>query len=138
MITVEEALLFKAVQDEQARQEATQTGGILGGLGGAALGAAGGAIPLKIGNALSNLRGVKSKPTIATRLRPGPRMAGGLTGLILGGGLGAGMAAIMKKESEAGDLLGKIQAQRGELDENDEARLAKLLGDVYTSPSGLM
>ena len=65
-------------------------------------------------------------------------MAGGLTGLILGGGLGAGMAAIMKRESDAGALLGKIQAQGGVLDENDELKLAQVLGDLYDSPSQLM
>ena len=66
-------------------------------------------------------------------------MAGGLTGLILGGGLGAGMAAMMKRDSDAGQLLGKIQAQGGELDEIDQiAILSRSIGDMYNSPSQLM
>ena len=128
---------MKAVQDEQERQESQQAGAILGGLGGAVIGAAGGTIPHKIGNALNSLRGTR-KPSIARSLKPGPRMAGGLTGLILGGGLGAGMAAIMKQESDAGKLLGKVQAQGGEMDEMDKIQLGQMLGDIYNSPSQLM
>ena len=146
MLSREEALLFAAVRDEQERQEAIQSAGIVGGLGGAALGVAGGAIPYELGNAVNRLkdnaaaaRGMTPvPPKPMTRLKPGPRMAGGLTGMILGGGLGAGMAAIMKRDSDAGALLGKIQAQGGELDENDEAMLSKVLGDIYSGPSQLM
>ena len=136
MLSVEEVLLFKAVQDEQERQEAQQAAAALGGLGGAALGVAGGTIPHKIGNALNSLRPAKTR-TLGRALRPGFRAAGGLTGAILGGGLGAGMAAMMKGGSEAGDLLGKIQAQKGTLDALDEARLAQLLGEIYSNPSQL-
>ena len=58
--------------------------------------------------------------------------------MILGGGLGAGMDTIMKQESEAGQLLGKIQAQGGELDEMDQIQLGRMLGDIYNSPSQMM
>ena len=58
--------------------------------------------------------------------------------MILGGGLGAGMAAMMKKDSDAGQLLGKIQAQGGELDEMDQMQLSRMLGDMYNSPSQFM
>ena len=145
MLSVQEALLMKAVQDEIEAEEAMQLGGAVGGVGGALMGAAGGSIPLAMGNALNNLkdkaaasRGLTPVRKTMTRLRPGPRMAGGLTGLILGGGLGAGMAAIMKKESEAGRILGKIQAQGGKLDANDELKLSSILGDLYQNPSQLM
>ena len=146
MLSREEALLFAAVQEEQERQEAIQSAGIVGGLGGAALGAAGGAIPYELGNAINRLkdkaaasRGMTPvRPRPMTRLKPGPRMAGGLTGMILGGGLGAGMAAIMKRDSDAGALLGKIQAQGGEMDMNDELKLAQVLGEIYQNPSQYM
>ena len=135
---------MKAVQDEIEREQATQMGGAAGGVVGGLIGAAAGTIPHKIGNALNDLRDKSAAKRGMTPvkkplrvLKPGPRMAGGLTGLILGGGLGAGMAAMMKRESEAGDLLGKIQAQRGQLDSMDERRLAALLGDIYNSPSQL-
>ena len=98
------------------------------------MGAAAGSIPHKLGQAVNSLRPKHQ----ARALKPGFRMAGGLTGMILGGGLGAGMAAIMKRDSEAGSLLGKIQAQKGQLDEVDQQNLGRLLGDMYNSPSQLM
>ena len=134
MLSPEELLLFKAVKDEQERQDAMDQSGMLGGIGGAALGTLGGTVPHKLGNALNRLKGTKPK-TIARSLKPGFRMAGGLTGLILGGGLGAGMAAMMKKDSDAGQLLGKIQAQGGEMDEMDQLQLSRLLGEMYNNPS---
>lgn len=137
MLSPEELLLFKAVKDEQDFQDSLSQAGMVGGIGGASLGALGGIVPHKLGNALNKLKGTQAK-TIARSLKPGFRMAGGLTGLILGGGLGAGMAALMKKDSDAGQLLGKIQAQGGQLDEMDQMRLSKLLGEMYNSPSQFM
>ena len=137
MLSPEELLLFKAVKDEQEYQDSLSQGGMVGGIGGAALGTLVGTVPHKLGNALNRLKGTQTK-TIARSLKPGFRMAGGLTGLILGGGLGAGMAALMKKDSDAGQLLGKIQAQGGELDEIDRMQLSKLLGDMYSNPSQFM
>ena len=136
---------MKAVQDEIERETAVQTGGTLGAAGGALMGAAGGVIPHKIGNAINGLkdaaarqRGLTPKRSIARTFKPGFRMAGGLTGMILGGGLGAGMAAMMKQGSPAGELLGKIQAQGGQLDAVDERMLANMLGDIYNTPSQIM
>ena len=137
MLSPEELLLFKAVKDEQEFQDSLNQAGMVGSIGGASLGALGGIVPHKLGNALNKLKGTQAK-TIARSLKPGFRMAGGLTGLILGGGLGAGMAALMKKDSDAGQLLGKIQAQGGQLDEMDQMRLSKLLGEMYNSPSQFM
>ena len=131
MLSLQEALLFKAVQEEQANQEAQQAAGILGAVGGGALGVAGGAIPHSIGRSLNNLRGGKPNP-----LKPGFRMAGGLTGALLGGALGAG-AAVLAKENEAGRLLGKIQAT-GEVDEIDKMKAASILSELYSNPSQLM
>ena len=137
MLSPEELLLFQAVKDEQDRQDAMNQGGVVGGIGGSALGALGGVVPHSVGNAINKLKGTQPR-TIARSLKPGFRMAGGLTGMILGGGLGAGMAAMMKKDSDAGQLLGKIQAQGGELDEMDELQLSRMLGDMYNNPSQLM
>ena len=136
MLTPQEALLFQAVRDEEAAQMQAQAA-TFGGAGiGALVGTAGGAVPHRLGTAINNLRGVKRGPMRS--LKPGWRMAGGLTGMILGGGLGAGTAAVMKQDSQAAQLLGKIQAQGGELSEVDQAVLGKLLGDVYQQPSQLM
>ena len=136
MLTPQEALLFQAVKDEEAAQMQANAATFGGASLGALLGTAGGTVPHQLGNAINNLRGVKRTPMRA--LKPGWRMAGGLTGMILGGGLGAGTAAIMKQGSPAAQLLGKVQAQGGQLSEVDEAILGKLLGDIYQQPSQLM
>ena len=130
MLSVEEALLFKAVQDEQERMDAQNVGGVLGSAGGALLGLGAGKAAHRNAAKGQMIQGMG-------RIRPGFRAAGGLTGAILGGALGAGTAAIMKRESPAGELLGDIQAQRGELTEYQERVLANLLGEIYTSPSQL-
>ena len=96
MLTPEEALLMQAAYDEKDRMQAQNAAGLLGATGGALMGAAGGAVP----HALFGKKG---------GLKPGFRMAGGLTGAILGGALGAGTAALMKQESSAARLLGKIR-----------------------------
>ena len=136
MLTPQEALLFQAVKDEEAAQMQAQAASFGGAGIGALLGTAGGTVPHRLGNAINNLRGVKRTPMRS--LKPGWRMAGGLTGMILGGGLGAGMAAIMKQESQAAQLLGKVQAQGGQMSEVDQAVLGKLLGEIYQNPSQLM
>ena len=128
MLSPEEALLFKAVQTERENQQALQTAGLLGATGGAAIGAAVGNVPHQIGRGLNAMRGHKP-----ARFKTGTRIAGGLTGLILGGGLGAGTAAMMK-QNEAGRVLGKVQAQGGIAPE-DEAVIAQLLSEHYQNPS---
>ena len=69
-------------------------------------------------------------------MRPGVRAAGGLTGAILGGALGAGMASIMKSQSPAARLMGKLQAG-GDIDEYDRQQLANELASIYNNPSKL-
>ena len=133
MLTPQEALLFQAVKDEQQRQEAAELALTLGAVGGAGIGVAGGQLPHMVGKGINKIRGRKPNP-----IKPGPRMAGGLTGAILGGALGAGTAALMKQESDAAKLLGKLQAQRGQLTSSDERMLAQMLGDIYQNPSQLM
>lgn len=145
MLTPQEALLFQAVKDEEAAQMSQNAALGLGAAGGALTGFGAGSVAHQIGSAINNLKdkaaakqGLTPVKNMRTRLKPGGRMAGGLTGLILGGGLGAGMAALMKQESPAARVLGKIQAQDGELDDQDKVELSRLLGDVYNNPSELM
>ena len=143
MLSVQEALLLRAAQEEVEQQQALQAAGLLGVTGGAAIGTVGGMVPHGVGNlvnrgrdSLAARQGLTPKKSIGRTLKPGFRMAGGLTGAILGGALGAGTAALMKQENEAARLLGKIQA-KGTLSASDEAQLANLLGDIYSNQSAI-
>ena len=77
------------------------------------MGALGGSIPHTI-RAIAGLNknepGASAPNPIALNsLKPGFRMAGGLTGMILGGGLGAGMAAMMKKDQTLENCLERFR-----------------------------
>ena len=61
------------------------------------------------------------------------RMAGGLGGLILGGGLGAGLAKMMEQSSPAGNMLARIQATGGELSTMEQMQLQQILADKYNN-----
>ena len=132
MLSVQEALLLGAAKEEAEKEQAINNAALAGAIGGTGIGVLGGQVPHLVGKGINAVAGRKPN-----RLKPGPRMAGGLTGLILGGGLGAGVAAVMKQDNEPAQLLGKIQA-RGELTPGDEMRLAQLLGDIYSNQSQLM
>ena len=121
MLTAQEALMMKAAYDEQDRLQAQNTAGLLGAAGGGALGIAGGALP----HALLGKKG---------GFRPGFRAAGGLAGAVLGGALGAGMASIMKQQSPAARLMGKLQAG-GDMNDYDRQQLATELATIYDNPS---
>ena len=130
MLSVQEALLLKAAQEEVEAQQATQMGGLAGGVLGAAAGRIGGAIPHQMGRGLNAIQGRSMTP-----LKPGFRMAGGLTGAILGGALGAGTAALMKQNNPSAQLLAKIQSS-GELTPADERQLENILTDIYSNQGG--
>lgn len=110
MRSVEEILLQKAAADEQNRQAlgGLMTGG--GAISGAALGMLSG-------------RGLKG------------RMAGGLFGTILGGGLGLAAKEAALNTSPAAGLLAKLQVD-GALSSGDELRLKALLTDHYNNQLG--
>ena len=131
MLSVQEALLFQAAQEEKERLDAQSAGGVIGGMTGAVLGTTGGMIPHQMGRGINAIRGHKPNP-----FKPGFRAAGGLTGLILGGGLGAGVASIMKSESPAARLMGKLQAG-GDIDDYDRMQLENELASIYNNPSKL-
>ena len=132
MLSVEEVLLLKAAQNEVEKQESMQNAALAGTIGGAAIGTVGGQLPHMIGRGINKMTGRQPN-----RLKPGPRMAGGLTGLILGGGLGAGVAALMKQNNPEADLLAKIQTQGGSMSVADKFQLERALADAYSKPSQL-
>ena len=57
-------------------------------------------------------------------------MAGGLIGMIVGGGLGNAIAAQAVAENPAADLLAKLQVN-GDLDVHDKMALENLVGSYY-------
>ena len=58
------------------------------------------------------------------------RLAGGLVGAILGGGLGLGVRNMMVQDSPAAAMLAKMQAQ-GSLNPMDRNQLQSVLKDIY-------
>ncbi len=123
MATVEDILLARAMQDQANKPsygDAAIVGSALGALGGVAAGQ-----PVHaLGSALNKVSGRQGR-----LLKPGFRLAGGLTGLVLGGGLGLGTRALMTETSDAGRLLGKLQA--GTFTEMDKYQLEQLLAASY-------
>ena len=134
MLSAQEVLMMQAAYDEQDRLQAQNTAGLLGAAGGGLMGAAAGTIPHSIGNAVNALKGTQK--TAMRSMSPGFRAAGGLTGAILGGALGAGVASIMKSESPAARLMGKLQAG-GDINDYDRMQLENELASIYNNPSKL-
>ena len=123
---IEQVLLAQAAQEaEQGPRLRDMVA--LGAGGGAALGALTGSIPHMVGKGIGHLRGTNRM------MKPGARMAGGLIGVILGGGLGAAAQQSMANQTgEAGAILAKIQSQGGMMP-GDEAQLEAILRDAYSS-----
>jgi hypothetical protein len=123
---IEQVLLAQAAQEaEQGPRLSDMVA--LGAGGGAAMGALTGAVPHMLGKGIGHLRGTNHM------MKPGARMAGGLVGAILGGGLGAVAQNQMANQTgAAGAMLAKIQAQGGMMP-GDEAALENILRDAYSS-----
>ena len=147
---IEQVLLAQAAQEaEQGPRLSDMVA--LGAGGGAAMGALLGTVPHMAGVGINKgldavapirpmIKGTNGavaqalEPTPRGRMfKPGYRMAGGLVGAILGGGLGAAAQQSMANQTgSAGAMLAKIQAQGGMLP-GDEAQLEAILKDAYSS-----
>ena len=120
---IEEILMARAIRDSQ-NVPGAGTATIGGAIPGALVGAAAGSLPHAVlKSTLGRIPG-RDRPT-----KPGARMAGGLIGAILGGGLGAGTRQMMIDNSPAASILAK--AQTGEMTPSDQALLAEILTDTY-------
>ena len=106
--SIEDILMAKAMADAESRPDPAVAMG-----GGAAVGGVLGALP-----GIGGVRG---------------RMAGGLVGAILGGGLGMGARQMMIQDSPAASILAKMQAQ-GTLNPMDRQQLQTVLKDIYNNP----
>lgn len=140
-ISIEEALLAKAAQDEQNRMglgNATALGAGLGALTGATAGAVPHAAGLQINKLKDRLaagQGLVPAPStrgVRNAVRPGLRFAGGLVGAILGGGLGAGIRQATMQNSPAATLLAKIQTGQ-ELTPVETQMLENELATTYSN-----
>ena len=137
---VEEILMARAMRDAEEKPSIAQaagTGAVLGAASGAILGQ----VPHSIGRGLNGIKDTLAKQQGLSRgqgqnfrsaVKPGFRMAGGLVGAILGGGLGAGTRQMMIQESPAAALLAKAQAQ-GDLGASDREMLQRILTDTYST-----
>ena len=133
-ISIEEALLAKAQQDQQ-NQMSTGTAALLGSGAGALAGAAAGAVPYEVGNQINKLKDrLRGGETLVSgpmqnmrkAVRPGPRFAGGLVGAILGGALGAGAQQAAMQDNPAAVLLAKLQTE-GSLTPSETQQLQSVL-----------
>ena len=145
-ISIEEALLAKAQQDQQ-NQMGTLPAAALGSGAGALLGAAAGEVPYQGGLLINKLKdrlaeGQGLVPVTKTgmqnvraSIKPGPRFAGGLVGAILGGALGAGAQKAAMQNSPAAVLLAKLQTE-GSLSPSETQQLQSVLADTYSNITG--
>ena len=126
---IEDVLLQKAIQDEQSKLTTPQSAGVGAGIGMLAgiLGSDGKMDP-EIMRARMN---GQAKPGRGAAIR----MAGGLTGAILGGALGAGTREILMNESPAARMLAKLQT--GDLTASDQNALQNILADSYSNIIGM-
>lgn len=134
MATIEDILLQRAAREEA--QQPQQLPMIAAGSGiGAYLGQAVGGVPQDLVNIGRQITG--RKRGIVDRLNPNaPRMAGGLLGMIIGGGLGEAVRQMTLRESPAARVLAKIQTQ-GSVTPEDKMMLENILADTYSKPSQL-
>jgi len=127
---IEQILLAQAAREAEQGPKLSDVVA-LGAGGGAAIGGLLGTPVHGIGQAVGGMRGTNRV------FKPGARMAGGLVGMLIGGGLGAAAQQTARQETgAAGSLLAKIQAQGG-LTAEDEMALESILRQAY-SQQGLL
>ena len=143
-INLEDALLAKAQLDQQ-NQMGMSTAALLGSGAGALIGATAGAVPHSIGLQINKIKdrleggqGLVRSPMqkVKTAVRPGPRMAGGFVGALLGGGLGAAAQQAAMQNSPAAVLLAKLQTE-GSLSPSETQQLQSVLADTYSNITGI-
>ena len=134
---LKDILAYKAAEDERNADSLLNAGITVGAGGGALAGILAGQPVHMVGNALNNGRdalaarqGLSAKRQPMRALKPGPRMAGGLMGMIVGGGLGGAIAAQASRANPAADILAKVTTG-GELSIHDKMVMEKMVADYY-------
>ena len=136
---LQDILAYKAAEEERNADSLLNAGITVGAGGGALAGILAGQPVHMVGNALNNGRdalaarqGLSAKRQPMRALKPGPRMAGGLVGMIVGGGLGGAVAAQASRENPAAEMLGK-STTGGDLTAQEKVALESLVTDYYKS-----
>ena len=134
---LQDILAYKAAEKERQGDSLLNAGIAVGAGGGALAGMLAGQPVHMMGNALNAGRdalaarqGLSAVRKPLRALKPGPRMAGGLVGMIVGGGLGAGIAAAARQNNPAADILGKVAAG-GDLSVQDKMIIEDMVSDYY-------
>jgi hypothetical protein len=134
---LQDILAYKAAEKERQSDSLLNAGIAAGAGGGALAGMLAGQPVHMMGNALNAGRdalaarqGLSAVRKPMRALKPGPRMAGGLVGMIVGGGLGAGVAAAARQNNPAADILGKV-ASGGDLTVQDKMIIEDMVSDYY-------
>ena len=135
MASIEEILVGQAADDYQTQQTLSTIATALGALGGGAVGMDVGTPELMIKDAGRRLNHMLNPKVAATenkflrRITPGPRMAGGLVGALMGGALAPEAVKAILGPSEATEML--VKAKMGGLDAGDKALLQRMIIDNH-------
>ena len=151
MASVGEILVAQAADDYQTQQTIATVAQALGALGGGAFGYDLGDAEYKtlhnkrrqqmLEPRMVEVQGPQTKnnlgkplmerntaaPNMLQRFRPGPRMAGGLIGALMGGALAPEAVKMILGPSEATEML--VKAKLGTLDAGDKIRLEQMIID---------
>ena len=122
-IDIEKVLLARSAREAE-EAPSTQAVAIGGAIAGATVGGLAGQGVHMVGKGINAVRNKQPKV-----FKPGPRMAGGLLGAVLGGALGAGTRDMMVQNSPAAALLAKMQT--GDFSESDKRQLQQVLAETY-------
>ena len=125
---IEQILMAQAAREAEEGprlSDSVAAGAALGG----GLGVLGGSLAQPLGNTIGKMRGTNHI------LKPGIRMAGGLVGAILGGGMGAAaQQAAMQETGRTGELLAELQSQQAagmEMTPEQQYELTQVLKAAY-------
>lgn len=121
----EEVLLYR-IQQQNEGLLSPEAVGTMGAAVGAVAGAAAGSIPHQIGRGINAVAGRQGN-----RFKPGLRLAGGLLGSIMGGGLGLGMRQQAINNSPEARLLAELQINGGQVSPEQTYALQSMLEDTY-------
>ena len=121
----EEVLLYR-IQQQNEGLLSPEAVGTMGAAVGAVAGAAAGSIPHQIGRGINAMAGRQGN-----RFKPGLRLAGGLIGAIMGGGLGPGMRQQAINNSPEARLLAEMQINGGQVSPEQTYALQSMLEDTY-------